>query len=311
MKFIILMILNFFAVNSLACVERSCEAKRIVIILSPSDGELWSDKMIDGFSSELFTTKLKFSRYIIGWSYDETDERILNDVKQAKPDLVFFPSSHLYKRFSKLIPEKTDAEVMFTSCVFDKSELENLPIDNDLGVYSIHPVKYLMEEAKKVKQIESVGIVSGTVGADGSENIVKALKGIVDVELVVTDSVDVYRKKTQQFARKHDAVMPIAPLGIKDSQGNWVAPEQMGSIIEEINEITLGYGRISGVERTIELNIDPKSIGRAAAYASYDYFSSGKKRVKVKESQGLRISQKSIQKLNLTVPDHLKKYVHP
>ncbi|MFK7822682.1 MAG: hypothetical protein AB8G05_00890 [Oligoflexales bacterium] len=85
----------------------------------------------------------------------------------------------------------------------------------------------------------------------------------------------------------------------------------MNAVIEEIDQVTLGYGRISGIERTIEINIDPKSIGKAAAYVSYKFFKENKKIVEIKENNGLKISRKSIQKLKLQIPVDLKKYVQP
>ncbi|MFK7822681.1 MAG: hypothetical protein AB8G05_00885 [Oligoflexales bacterium] len=225
MNFLVLFVFSLISFVPIAYSEPDLDRKRIIIILSPSDGELWSDKITDGFSSELFTTKLKFSRHIVGWSFDQADENILNTIIQLKPDLVFFPNDQVYRRFSKKLPEKTEAGVMFTSCIFDKSELSDLSAGNEMGVLSLHPTKYLIEQAKKIKPIETLGIVSGTIGQEGSIKIKESLKGVVDVELAITDNIDLYRKKSQQFAKKYDAVMPISPLGIKDSQGNWISNE--------------------------------------------------------------------------------------
>lgn len=293
------------------CFGHHKPARPVVVILNPPDGDRWTDDISNGFVSELIDTNLMFARHVIGWTPGESDENILKSVELLKPDLVFLPNNSIISRFSEIIAKKTNAKIVFASCVFDESEMDKQAIDRDLGVYSFHPIRELVEQARKLKPINSIGVVSGPLSRADTLKISEVLKGLAKVDITVTDNIETYRKKAQQFAHKYDAVMAIASLAIKDAQGNWVSKEQLGSVIDSIDQLTMGYGQVPWVNRTIEVNIDPYTIGKHAAHITYSYLIDHKAEVKIKENSGLRISKKSIQRLNLKVPKSLKKYVQP
>ena len=283
--------------------------KNIVIINNPSDGKRWADIISETFISELFQTHIDFSRSIIGWSFDEDIEKIVESTARLNPDIILLPDDRVYKKFAKVLSNKTKALILFTSFHLDIKDFNDVPQNRQAGVYSDHPINHLLKQANRIKKIKKIGLVSGPLGKDIAKRIKSSLEGEIEVDIVITDEFETYRQTSVKFSKDCDAVFPLAPIGIKDSGGNWVSIEQMAALIQEINSLTLGYGNVKGVSRTVEINIDPATLGKNAALIAYKYFLGENVGIEKMTNYGLKIDFPSIQRLNLKVPNDLEKFI--
>ena len=60
-----------------------------------------------------------------------------------------------------------------------------------------------------------------------------------------------------------------------EESGFPVGDHQYNSFVKSTNKISLGYGSLSGLKRTLDMNIDPVDLGQGAARMLYSYLKGG------------------------------------
>lgn len=290
--------------------KNTIEQKNILIVEFPTDGGQWTDPIISTFKAQLSSTKMDFKFYTVSWTWPETKEDLLRTIDKidVKIDVVFLPDDLLYLNFAKDIQDRTGAFILFQSSYLKKSEIDQSLRQS--GVFCEAPIKNLVKAVRRFMKLDSVGIVGGPFADKISSLLIEKFnKEGIKTEFKKTNNWSEYTKISLEFNKKYDAVMPLAPFGVKTLEGVDVEDHQINSLSEEINKPTIGYGRLRKSSRTVDMNIDPEAIGRNSAGIIFDYFQSGKAEIKEFTSFGFDISAKDVRRFELKIPENMLGFV--
>ena len=240
-------------------------------------------------------------------SWTKADDSILEKIVSDKPDVVFLPDDFLYRALAKDIESKTDALVLFVAFFTPKSDL-NLS-KHQAGVYCDAPVGHLVNTTSRLTEVGSIGLVGGPFANEIAQRIREKVPSNVKVDVTITASWIDYAEALKKYGESHDAIWPLAPFGVKHGDGSAVQEHQLNALISEIKKPSLGYGMISKLDRSLEMEIDPRVLGENAAHALFTYFRTGEKQINEFTSYTIRINHSHIRRLNLTVPDDLSGFL--
>ena len=293
--------------NKLTSVHRFSSAKRITIVNFPTDGGRWTDLMIAKFEQQLSATQMPFEFTTLSWTFATKIESFVNRAKAANPEFIFLPDDMMYRHLAKPLQEATGAFILFVAMYQKKDSLNE--VTNQAGVFCDGPIDNLLKQARKFMPAKSVGIVGGPLAQNMSDRIVEKIEAIATTEVFLTKSWNSYRKKILEYSQKYDVIWPLAPFGVTTTNGKPVSDEQINALMNEVNKPALGYGRISLIQRTMDMNIDPLDIGRNAAHIAFKYFQGENLGVQEFTSYALRINNQHVNRLGLQVPKELHGFV--
>ena len=284
------------------------DPKTIVNVFFPTDGGRWTDQIISAYVQQLSMVKSTLNFVNVSWTKGADLNIFLNNVKSANPDIVFLPDDLLFSFLGPEIQKITKAQIVFVSFHTEKEKLAGI-VSNPIGVIAEAPVDILLKNARLMTgKINSIGIVGGPF-AEQMINHIKSKLGSVKVESSFTGSWHEYSKTLKTFSEKYDAIWPLAAFGVKQTDGSPVTDAQLNSLIEELQKICFGYGKISGFKRTLDMDIDPVVLGRNAAALTFSYMKGEKVSTTAFTSYAMGISESHLKRLHLTVPESLKGFV--
>lgn len=283
------------------------EPKKVVNIFFPHDGGRWTDQIVSTFTEQLAGVGLPIKFTNISWNNSSDTKDLIDQLIFIKPDLVFLPDDRLYQFLASEIEKKTSATILFSTFYSNLHELNQAR--KQIGIYCSAPVSNLLRHVNSIRPIRSIGIIGGPFSDKIIATILEKIGSEVKTETFKTSDWHEYTTTLKRFGDSYDAVWPLATFGVKQTDGSLVTDSQLNALITEIPKIAVGYGRISGFKRTIQMNIDPKDLGKNAAAIAFKFFKGEKPGVQEFTSYELMLHEPHIKRLNLSIPEKLHGFV--
>ncbi len=288
---------------------KKIDKKSVAILTFPADDGRWTDVIVNSFKASLHNMKFPVDFTIYTWPYGEDTEPALEKLLSGRPDLIFLPDDVMYLTFAKKIQQRSPStHILFVAICIDRQETSQ--VSNQSGVFCDSPLKNLIEQAKKITPIKTVGVVAGPFVNRLWDRIKTDLNALhIDVVLRKTNKWSEYIDTAMDFSKTKDAVWISIPFGVTSDDGASVSNYQMNDLIASLKKITLGYGKVAPYRRSINLNVDPDDLGKNAASIAFKYFRGDNVTVETFTQYSLQISDSNLKKLNLNVPEELLGFV--
>lgn len=291
-------------------VKKEDKTIRITSLYFPGDEGRWTDRILSGFDSEILKTGLSVNLSHVNYRFKNMkDEDLIKEVINTKPDYVYLPDDLLYKKFAKILNQKTGAPIVFSTFYSSKEDL-NI-VKDQAGVYADAPLGFLIKNIEKISK-EKVKHIS-LIGGPHAKAMVPHIKSKVSTDVTfssyITTSWDEYVKLCKSESQKGHTLMPLAPFDVKTVENKDVEDFQFKSLMLSLESVTLGYGGIKNYSRTLSMAIVPEILGKNTATALYKKIIEGSSTVTKYTSFDLRINNKNIMKLNYKVPEDLMGFV--
>jgi hypothetical protein len=280
--------------------------QKILSVFFPTDDGRWTDRIISSFHNELAMVPIPIEFLTVGWRGEK--ESLMKDIQTIKPDMIFLPDDFLYSHLAQDIQKISEANILFSAFYTDK---ERLPkgIDHPSGIAADpNALDHFFDQAFLLnKKLSSLGILGGPFSDPVIEFIKRqAERKNISVETFKAKSWKEYQDKMLELSKTKDAIWPLMPFGVRQENGSYVGDGNIQALIKKTNKIILGFGRMAGFERTIQMGVKPETLGKNAAAIAYGIISGEDPTIQVFHSYSMAIDHLSVKRLGLSVPEQLK-----
>ncbi|MCB9229021.1 MAG: hypothetical protein H6618_05360 [Deltaproteobacteria bacterium] len=282
-----------------------CDRPAVRVAIIDHINSKWTHPIAQAYQAALESTHedLQFRFFIFNCG----KEILLKDILKWNPDIVFMPDEVIYRAFARDIATQSEAHVSVFFSAMLKKDILNLK--NQSGVYNKYPSDKILEIARKIVPVESIGVISGPLGIEAVALIEEPISDQVRIEAFVEYTWDKYQERLASMESKYDVVWLLLPFGVLDGD-SWVDFDKLKPILNTYKIPTLGFGSIDSVHRTITVGLLPEKVGQYCAALTYRAFFKGQDSViKDYQSYELSIDSAQISRLGLKVPDEMTHFI--
>jgi len=293
---------------------------KIVAIHSYSKDFPWTHMILDSYKNELNSNKINFE--VINFYFDVKKvpfditkvhplmNEITKTLKQKKPDIIFLTDDFAFHQMSQLLIE---LKIPFVFAGIN-GEIPSTILQSNFKKYSgvferyyVSDSVHLLERLLNKNKLNLLVLLEKSETSDEVEKYIKnefkKYPGL-HYEILKTSDFDIWKSSINNSKKKFDALYPLQPYALKDSNGSYLKPAMVIEWIYNNSLIPTIYTAEWHIKcgGTLAIGLRPKAQGQFGAKLTLDLLQNKITKPLIPPQGDIVINYVTTEKLKIKIP---------